>query len=138
MAEIIGIGGIFFKFENPTAMREWYKSVLGMQTNDYGVLFEFNGDNSTTKGQLQLGTFEAKSDYFGKESQQTMINFRVDDLIEFEVILKEKKVKIVDTLEAFSYGKFLHIEDPEGNRIELWEPVNDGFSENDEPKVVMR
>lgn len=138
MAEIIGIGGIFLKFKDPTAMREWYKSVLGMQTNDYGVLFEFNGNNSETKGQMQLGTFPADSDYFGKESQQTMINFRVDDLVEFETILKEKKVKIVDTLEAFSYGKFLHIEDPEGNRIELWEPVNEGFSESDEPKVVMR
>jgi predicted enzyme related to lactoylglutathione lyase len=138
LAEIIGIGGIFLKFNDPTAMREWYKSVLGMQTNDYGVLFEFNGNNSETKGQMQLGTFPADSDYFGKESQQTMINFRVDDLVEFETILKEKKVKIVDTLEAFSYGKFLHIEDPEGNRIELWEPVNDGFSESDEPKVVMR
>ncbi|MCJ8292633.1 MAG: VOC family protein [Crocinitomicaceae bacterium] len=138
MAEVIGIGGIFLKFNDPAAMREWYSSVLGMQTNDYGVLFEFNGDNSPNKGQLQLGTFPADSDYFGKGSQQTMINFRVDDLVAFAAILEEKKVKIVDTLEAFSYGKFLHIEDPEGNRIELWEPVNEGFSESKEPKVVMR
>lgn len=138
MAEIIGIGGIFLKFKDPTVMREWYKSILGMPTNDYGVLFEFNGNNSQTKGQLQLGTFPADSDYFGKESQQTMINFRVDDLVAFQTVLKERKVKIVDTLEAFSYGKFLHIEDPEGNRIELWEPVDEGFSESDEPKVVMK
>lgn len=138
MAEIIGIGGIFLKFTDPTAMREWYNSILGMRTNDYGVLFEFNGNNSATKGQLQLGTFPKNSDYFGKESQQSMINFRVDDLVAFEEILKGKKVKIVDSLEAFSYGKFLHIEDPEGNRIELWEPVNEGFSESDEPKVVMK
>lgn len=138
MAEVIGIGGIFLKFNDPAAMREWYSSVLGMQTNDYGVLFEFNGDNSPNKGQLQLGTFPADSDYFGKDSQQTMINFRVDDLVAFAAILDEKKVKFVDTLEAFSYGKFLHIEDPEGNRIELWEPVNEGFSESKEPKVVMR
>ena len=138
MAEIIGIGGIFLKLKDPAAMREWYKSVLGMQTNDYGVLFEFNGNNSPNKGQLQLGTFEASTDYFGDESQQAMINFRVDDLAGFETILKEKAVKIVDTLEEYSYGKFLHIEDPEGNRIELWEPVNDGFSKSDEPKVVMR
>ena len=81
-----------------------------------------------TKGQLQLGTFDATTDYFGKESQQAMINFRVDDLVAFEVVLKEKNVTIVDTLEEYSYGKFLHIEDPEGNRIELWEPVNEGFS----------
>lgn len=138
MAEITGIGGIFFKFKDPTAMREWYKSVLGMQTNDYGVLFEFNGTNSPNVGQLQLGTFPAESDYFGKASQQTMINFRVDDLVAFEVVLKEKNVTIVDDLESFSYGKFLHIEDPEGNRIELWEPVNEGFKDSDEPKVIMR
>lgn len=138
MAEIIGIGGIFLKFKAPKAMRIWYKSVLGMETNDYGVLFEFNGNNSPSKGQLQLGTFEASTDYFGDASQQAMINFRVDDLVGFEVILKEKDVKIVDTLEEYSYGKFLHIEDPEGNRIELWEPVNEGFSESDEPKVTMR
>lgn len=138
MAEVIGIGGIFLKFNDPAAMREWYNSVLGMQTNDYGVLFEFNGDSSLNKGQLQLGTFPADSNYFGKDSQQTMINFRVDDLVEFAAILEGKKVKIVDTLETFSYGKFLHIEDPEGNRIELWEPVNEGFPESDEPKVIMR
>ena len=138
MAGVTGIGGIFFKFKEPKAMREWYQSVLGMPTNDYGVLFEFNGDNSPSKGQLQLGTFEATTDYFGKESQQAMINFRVEDLAQFAADLKKKNVKIVDTLEEYSYGKFLHIEDPEGNRVELWEPVNDGFSESDEPKVVMR
>lgn len=138
MAEIIGIGGIFFKFKDPTSMRSWYQSVLGMETNAYGVLFEFNGNNSSTKGQLQLGTFESTTDYFGKESQQAMINFRVDDLVSFEAVLKEKEVTIVDTLEEYSYGKFLHIEDPEGNRIELWEPVNEGFSESDEPKVTMK
>lgn len=138
MADIIGIGGIFFKFKDPKAMREWYQSVLGMPTNDYGVMFEFNGKNATTPGQLQLGTFEANSDYFGKESQQAMINFRVDDLVAFEAKLIEKNVTMVDALEAYSYGKFLHIEDPEGNRIELWEPVNDGFSDSDEIKVVMK
>lgn len=138
MAEIIGIGGIFFKFKEPAVMREWYKSVLGMQTNDYGVQFEFNGENSPNKGQLQLGTFEASTDYFGDPSQQAMINFRVDDLVQFEVILREKRVTIVNSIEEYSYGKFLHIEDPEGNRIELWEPLNDGFSNSDEPKIIMR
>lgn len=138
MAEITGIGGIFFKFKDPASMREWCKSVLGMETNAYGVLFEFNGENSPNKGQLQLGTFEDSTDYFGDKSQQAMINFRVDDLKAFQGVLTEKGVKIVDELEEYSYGKFLHIEDPEGNRIELWEPVNDGFSDSDEPKVVMR
>ena len=109
-----------------------------METNAYGVLFEFNGNNSPQKGQLQLGTFEYSTDYFGAASQQTMINFRVDDLVGFKATLEEKGVTIVDELEEYSYGKFLHIEDPEGNRIELWQPMNDGFTESDEPKVVMR
>lgn len=119
-------------------MREWYQSVLGMPINDYGVLFEFNGNNSSNPGQLQLGTFDENSEYFGNESQKAMINFRVDDLVAFEAKLIEKGVTMVDALEAYSYGKFLHIEDPEGNRIELWEPVNEGFSDSDEVKVVMK
>ena len=138
MAEIIGIGGIFIKFARPTEMREWYTSVLEMPANAYGVLFEFNHPTSTTPGQLQLGTFEASSNYFGDPSQQVMLNFRVDDLEAFEQELRAKNVEIVDAIETYDYGKFLHINDPEGNRIELWEPLNEGFSESDEPKVVMR
>lgn len=125
MAKIIGIGGIFLKFKHPKAMRQWYKEVLGMTTNDYGVLFEHNGNtSSTTNGYLQLGTFEADSNYFGRDSQQAMLNFRVDNLVEFEQQLRLKNVQIVDEITSYSYGKFLHIEDPEGNRIELWEPVD--------------
>ncbi|PIE87039.1 MAG: glyoxalase [Bacteroidetes bacterium] len=138
MAEIIGIGGIFLKFDHPAEMREWYTSVLGMPTNGYVVMFEFNHASSTGTGQLQLGTFESSSGYFGDASQQVMINFRVDDLEAFAEELRAKNVEIVDNIESYDYGKFLHINDPEGNRIELWEPVNNGFSESDEPKVVMR
>lgn len=134
MAKVIGIGGIFFKHKNPSAMKLWYQDVLGMTTNDYGVLFEFNGGQKN-RGYLQLGTFDEKSDYFGADSQQAMINFRVDDLVSFQQQLISKKVKIVDELESFSYGKFLHIEDPDGNRIELWEPIDSEFE--DSPEDVM-
>ncbi len=130
MAQVTGIGGIFFKFNDPAKMRTWYADVLGMKTNDYGVLFEFNGDTHPTKGYLQLGTFDANTEYFGAATQQTMINFRVDDLEALEMQLKAAGVTIVDTLESYSYGKFLHIEDPEGNRIELWEPVDNDFESN--------
>ncbi len=138
MAEITGIGGIFLKFDRPKEMREWYTSVLGMPANDYGVMFEFNHPSAKGTGQLQLGTFESSSGYFGDPSQQVMINFRVDDLETFEKELRSKNVEIVDSIETYDYGKFLHINDPEGNRIELWEPINSGFSDSDEPKVVMR
>ena len=138
MAQVIGIGGIFFKFKDPKAMREWYQSVFGLVTNDYGVLFEFNGNSSPKPGYLQLGTFEESTNYFGKAEQQSMINYRVDNMVEFEEVLREKKVKILDAMAEYSYGKFLQIEDPEGNQIELWEPMSDEFGKSDEGKVVMR
>lgn len=132
MAQVIGIGGIFIKFKNPENMRTWYQDVLGMKTNPYGVLFEFNGDTNAEKGSLQLGTFEASSGYFGDPNQQAMINFRVDDLEAFKLQLESADVSIVDSIESYSYGKFLHIEDPEGNRIELWEPVAGAFESTGE------
>ena len=127
MAGVIGIGGIFIKYKNPNEMRSWYKAVLGMTTNDYGVLFSFNNPNNKV-GYLQWSPFEKESDYFGDKQQQTMLNLRVSELEKFKVILIAHNVKIVDEIETYDYGKFLHIEDPEGNRIELWEPVDDVFT----------
>lgn len=137
MAGVIGIGGIFLKFNDPTNMKKWYSEVLGMVTNDYGVLFEFNGGEKN-KAYLQLGTFEADTDYFGATTQQSMINFRVDDLEELIGQFKKQDVKILDELESYSYGKFIHIEDPEGNRIELWEPVDSEFEKSPDSKMPMK
>ncbi|OFZ64182.1 MAG: glyoxalase [Bacteroidetes bacterium RIFCSPHIGHO2_02_FULL_44_7] len=128
MAKVIGLGGVFIKFKDPKAMRLWYEEALGMKTNAYGVLFEFNRPDAK-RGFLQLGTFEAESTYFGAATQQVMLNFRVDDLTSFEKELRDKGIRIVDTLESYDFGKFLHIEDPEGNRIELWEPAKDEASD---------
>lgn len=137
MGKVIGIGGIFFKFKDPNAIKLWYQDTLGMMINDYGVLFEFNSGESR-KGYLQLGTFEQNTDYFGADKQQSMINFRVDNLESLQQTLIEQKVVIVDELESYSYGKFLHIEDPEGNRIELWEPVDSEFEESPDVKMIMK
>jgi predicted enzyme related to lactoylglutathione lyase len=137
MAKVIGIGGIFLKFKDPEKMRNWYATVLGMTTNPYGVLFEFNGTTNSKKGYLQLGTFESETDYFGDTSQQAMINFRVDDLETFKKELEELNVTIVNSIDSYSYGKFLHIEDPEGNRIELWEPVDKEFEDSTDPRMPM-
>ena len=130
--KITGIGGVFIKFNDPSQMRIWYQEALGMPTNDYGVLFSNKG-TPDEKGVLQLGTFEADSTYFGSEKQQVMLNFKVNDLESFLLKLKAKHVKIVDEMETYSYGKFIHIEDPEGNRIELWEPTDQSFE--DETKL---
>jgi predicted enzyme related to lactoylglutathione lyase len=129
MGKVIGIGGIFLKFKDPKAMRKWYKEQLGIEPNDYGVLFSYNG-NSSPRAYLQLGTFENDSDYFGVAQQQCMINFRVDNLTSLLEKLKSSGVTIVDEIETYEYGKFLHIEDPEGNRIELWEPIDSPFDQD--------
>ncbi len=135
IGKAIGIGGIFLKFKNPTKMNLWYSEILGLTTNAYGVLFSFNSDQSKS-ALLQLGTFPTDSDYFGSESQQAMINFRVDNLELMLIRLKAANVEILDEMETFEYGKFIHINDPEGNRIELWEPIDAAFSE--EPTTEMR
>lgn len=134
MAKVIGVGGIFFKFKNPMSMKAWYSEVLGLTTNDYGVLFRFNMPD-TKEGSMQLGTFEESTDYFGSKSQQAMINFRVDDMEALLIKLEANNVKIVNEIAVYNFGKFLHIEDPEGNRIELWEAVDKEFG--DEPFTQM-
>ena len=132
---VIGIGGVFLKFKDPSKMNKWYAEMLGMTPNDYGILFSFN-DGTNKKGYLQLGTFAEDSDYFGSSSQQVMLNFRVDNLEKLIKKLRLNNVEIADQLETFDYGKFIHINDPEGNRIELWEPIDDSFSE--EPTTDMK
>jgi catechol 2,3-dioxygenase-like lactoylglutathione lyase family enzyme len=80
--KITGIGGIFFKCNNPEALRKWYSDVLGLEVNDYGVLFEIRPFAGTPK-YLQLGTIENNTDYFEPASKALMLNFRVDDLKAF-------------------------------------------------------
>jgi predicted enzyme related to lactoylglutathione lyase len=133
--KITGLGGVFLKFRDPAAMRSWYKEVLGITTNDYGVLFRFN-HGAGEAGFLQLGTFEENTDYFGSPAQMAMLNFRVANLADFHEQLQGKGVKIVHEVADYPFGKFLHIEDPEGNRIELWEPVA-GADEDKESYVDM-
>lgn len=137
MGKVVGIGGIFLKFTDPAGMRKWYSDVLGLTTNDYGVLFRFNVAGSP-EGSLQLGTFEEKSGYFGSPAQQCMLNFRVDNMESLLEVLKQNKVEILNEMEEYEYGKFLHISDPEGNRIELWEAVQGSFSGEDESVTIMR
>lgn len=130
MGKVTGLGGVFIKFQDPKAMNVWYKDVLGLKTNDYGVLFAFNKPGSK-RGSMQLGTFAATSTYFGSDEQKVMLNFRVQGLKELLETLQAKAVKVLDEIETYEYGSFVHIEDPEGNRIELWEPV-DGVFESSE------
>tara|TARA_R110002072_G_scaffold123728_2_gene259107 strand:- start:1179 stop:1592 length:414 start_codon:yes stop_codon:yes gene_type:complete len=127
---VTGIGGIFFKSKNPEEQRNWYSKNLGLVTDDYGSLFEFReADNPEKKGQLQWSPFDEKTTYFQPSEREFMINYRVVNMEALVEQLKAEGVTICDSIEEFDYGKFVHIMDPEGNKIELWEPTDDAFEE---------
>jgi predicted enzyme related to lactoylglutathione lyase len=122
MKKVTGIGGIFFKCKDPDKMREWYKTHLGLDTNEYGATFEWRQDADTTKkGVTQWSPFTETTKYFEPSTKDFMINYRVENLEALVEELKKEGVTIVDKIEVFEYGKFIHILDMEGNKIELWE-----------------
>jgi len=123
LKRVTSIGGIFFKCKDPGKMREWYKTHLGLNTNKYGTVFEWRqATDSTKKGFSQWSPFGEKTKYFEPSTKEFMINYRVDNLEALVVELRKEGVTITDTIESVEYGKFVHIMDIEGNKIELWEP----------------
>ena len=123
MKKATAIGGVFFKCKSPDAQKEWYSKHLGINMDTYGTSFEWrNADDPTQKGYTAWSPFKNDTDYFGDASQQYMINYRVENLEALVEELKKEGVTIVDEMEIYEYGKFIHILDGEGNRVELWEP----------------
>lgn len=106
-------------------MKEWYKTHLGLDTNDYGANFEWREESDPAKkGSTQWSPFAESTKYFEPSTKEFMINYRVDNLEALVEELKKEGVTIVDKIESYDYGKFVHIIDMEGNKIELWEPVD--------------
>ncbi len=125
MKRVTGIGGIFFKCEKPEEMNSWYNKHLGLDTNKYGCTFEWlKADEPQVKGQTQWSTFSSKTNYFNPSQKEFMINYRVENLEKLVELLLTEGVQVLDKIESHEYGKFVHIMDPEGNKIELWEPVD--------------
>ena len=126
MKKVTGIGGIFFKCKDPNKMNEWYKTHLGFDTTQYGTSFEWRQLEDPAKtGTTQWSPFAETTKYFEPSTKDFMINYRVDNLEALVAQLKSEGVTIVDEIESYDYGKFVHIVDVEGNKIELWEP-NEG------------
>jgi predicted enzyme related to lactoylglutathione lyase len=123
---VTGIGGFFFKTENPDAIKQWYKKHLGIPTDQYGWTFWWK-DNDGNKCSTQWSPFKNDTKYFSPSDKQYMMNFRVENLKELLKALKAEGVEIVDEMQEYEYGKFGWILDPEGNKIELWEPVDSAF-----------
>lgn len=122
MKKVTGIGGIFFKCKNPQQVRDWYSKNLGLSTNEYGSVFEwYQGADSTKKGFSQWSPFDEKTKYFQPSEKEFMINYRVENIESLVEELRKNGVTILDSIETYDYGKFVHIMDIEGNKIELWE-----------------
>jgi predicted enzyme related to lactoylglutathione lyase len=120
--KVTGIGGIFFKCKDPSKMREWYNKHLGLNTNQYGTVFEWRqGADTTKKGFTQWSPFKETTKYFEPSTKDFMINYRVENLEALVEQLRIDSVTITDKIETVEYGKFVHIMDMEGNKLELWE-----------------
>ena len=125
MAKVTGVGGVFFKVKDPAETRAWYSKHLGLNTDEYGTSFEWrSAEDSHQKGFTLWSPFSEASDYFPGES---MVNFRVDDMAGLLEQLKADGVEIVSEVSNEEYGRFVHIIDGDGQKIELWEPVDEKY-----------
>lgn len=119
MARVTGIGGVFLRARDPETLRRWYADHLGMTFDDTGsVLVLRHADHD----KAVWNTFARDTDYFGPSDQPVMINYRVDDLTALVAALERADVPLAKPIEESTFGRFAWIDDPEGNRLELWQP----------------
>lgn len=125
---VTGIGGIFFKSADPDKTRDWYERHLGMTMDRYGSTFEFRNANDPSEPNfLQWSAFEQDTDYMAPSENEFMVNYRVRNLEGLAKVLATEGIDLLDGIQEYSYGKFAHILDPEGRKIELWEPNNEEY-----------
>lgn len=123
MRRVTGIGGIFFKSKDPESLSEWYGKHLGLTVEEWGgVVFQWAQDNPANTGTTIWSPFKEDTAYFAPSSAPFMVNFRVADLHTLLKALREEGCQVQDKVEESEYGKFGWVLDPEGNKIELWEP----------------
>jgi len=128
MKRVTGLGGVFFKAKDPKALYEWYRKHLGIESaaDGSGAMWR-DADHPEIPGCNVFAIFPQTTNYFAPSESSFMINFRVDNLQELVKTLREEGVQ-VDKVEEADYGKFAWIMDPEGNRVELWEPPKEEAS----------
>lgn len=126
MKRVTGLGGFFFKTKDPDQTKKWYNKHLGIPTDQYGSTFWWK-DKEGNDCSTQWSPMKEDTKYFSPSQKEFMMNFRVDNLVELLKVLREEGVIVVSEIEEYEYGKFGWILDPEGNKIELWEPVDSAF-----------
>jgi catechol 2,3-dioxygenase-like lactoylglutathione lyase family enzyme len=123
MKRVTGIGGVFFKSKDPKALGEWYRRHLGMNVEEWGgVAFRWADDNASGKGTTIWSPFNADTDYFAPSPAPFMVNFRVADLHALLEALRAEGCQVLDKVDESEFGKFGYVVDPEGNKLELWQP----------------
>ena len=123
---VTGIGGIFFFSENPKETRAWYQKNLGIEVSEWGAVFEARDVNDPDEVHSMAWTpFKKGSDYFSPSTKEFMINYRVQNMEGLVAKLRENGVNVLDDIAASEYGKFVHVMDADGNKIELWEAADD-------------
>jgi catechol 2,3-dioxygenase-like lactoylglutathione lyase family enzyme len=124
MKRVTGIGGVFFKSADPKQLSEWYKVHLGLDVAPWGgAAFRWSGpDNPTGTGTTAWNPFAADTDHFAPSTAAFMINYRVDDLLPLLAALRAEGCEVLDKVDESEYGKFGWVMDPDGNKVELWEP----------------
>ena len=124
MNRVTGIGGIFFKAQDPKAMQAWYKRHLGIDVLDWGgAAFRWtDADGAPVGGTTAWSIMPAGDDTFAPSTAAFMVNYRVDDLHGLVAALKAEGCNVLDKVDESEYGKFGWVVDPEGNKVELWEP----------------
>ena len=122
MKRVTGIGGVFFKTTDPQKTKEWYAKHLGFGMEQYGTNFEWGKlDVPGEKGSTVWSPFKQDTKYMDPSKKEFMINYRVENLEWLVEELKKEGVTICDAIDSSEYGKFVHIMDNDGNKIELWE-----------------
>ncbi len=127
---VTGICGIFFKSENPQKLKEWYGQHLGFDISEWGTTFQWkdlNDPDAKVPAQTLWSPFSSDTKYFKPSEKPFMFNYRVENLKELLEVLKKEGVQVVGEIEEYPYGRFGWVIDPEGNKIELWEPKDDGL-----------
>lgn len=128
--KVTGVGGIFFFSKDTEELKKWYAQHLGLEVNQWGSSFEFRNTHRPEEiNYLQWSPFQEDSDYFSPSNKPFMINYRVQNIEGLITELRKQGVEILDEIATYDYGKFVHILDLEGNKIELWEPVDQVFTD---------
>ena len=123
MKRVTGIGGIFFKANDPKALSAWYRDHLGLDVTEWGgAIIKWGGEGSEA-GLTVWSPFAADTDYMQPSTSPFMVNFRVDDLDALLAALRQEGCNVIDKTETSEQGKFGWVLDPEGNKIELWQPA---------------